>query len=52
VKPGELRGACVYPQEASAKIDNALIALGEDCGLNFVQTVTASRDNAGDPRNG
>ena len=48
----ELRGAGVHPQQAPAKIDNALVGIGEELRFDLVKTVAVSDDNAGVTQNG
>lgn len=43
----KLRGCRVHPQLAPAKIDNALVAIGEELRFDLVKTAAASGDNAG-----
>ncbi len=47
MKSGELRGTRVHPQQAPAKIDNALGGVGEELRFDLVETAAASGDDAG-----
>jgi hypothetical protein len=52
MKSGELRGARVHPQEATAKINNAPVGVGEELRFDLVKTAPAASDDAGVAQNG